>query len=195
MEREEKNLYNSAAVIGPNGILGKHRKVHPIEYMEPWTTKGKTFELFETPYGPIGVGICYSTYCFPEVARSYSIRGARIMINASAFPKFPDCDDHKEFYLTVLGARATENAMFIASANIVGDSGGVPFFGYSAIFGPKPGKMNYHIYAGPGSDTAEGIVLATVNLKNVEKRPQAVNTILKDRNPEVYTHLVAPKSQ
>ncbi len=192
VERDGETLYNSAAVIGPEGVLGKHRKVHPIEFLEPWATKGKRLDLFDTPFGPIGIGICYSSYCFPEVARTYAAKGARIMINASAFPNFPDCDDYKSFYMTTLGARSTENSIFVASANIVGVTGGVPFFGYSTILGPKQGKMDYHIYAGPASDTEEGIVLATVDLNDCNLRPQAVQTILRDRNPRVYTPLVAP---
>jgi len=191
VERDGDVFHNSAAVIGPTGLLGVYRKVHPIEFMEPWTTKGEEFPLFETPYGPIGVGICYDTYCFPEVARSYAVRGVRLFFNPTAFPNFPDCEDYREFYMNALGTRAVENQMFVVSSNIVGECGGVPFFGYSAIFGPKPGCMNYHVFAGPASETEEEIVLATLDLTSVERLPAAVATILKDRNPEVYIHLVS----
>lgn len=193
VEKAGETFYNSVAVVGPEGVMGAHRKVHPIEFLEPWAAKGKTFQLFETPYGPFGIGICYSTYCFPEVARSYAVRGARLFLNPTAFPNFPDCEDYRDFYRTMLKARAAENSMFVASANIVGKSGGVPFFGYSSIIGPKPGHMNAVIFAGPAGETAEEIVLASLNLTSPDHLPQAVNTILRDRNPEVYGHLTASK--
>lgn len=192
IERKGDIFYNAAAVVGPDGVLGAHHKVHPIEFMEPWAAKGKEFNLFETPYGPIGIGICYSTYCFPETARVYAVKGARLFLNPTAFPEFPDCSDFREFYMTTLGCRSVENSMFVASSNIVGMCGGVPFFGYSAIFGPKPGYMSYYMFAGPASEKKEEIVSASLNLRSVEYLPNAVATILKDRNPEVYKDLVAP---
>jgi len=94
--------------------------------------------------------------------------------------------------MTTLGCRAIENSMFVASSNMVGLVSGVPFFGYSAIFGPKPGKMGYHVFAGPASEKKEEIVNASLNLRNREFLPSGVATILEDRNPEVYKDLVAP---
>ncbi len=193
IEQKGDTLYNAAVVVGPKGVLGAHHKVHPIEFMEPWAAKGKEFNIFETPYGPIGIGICYSTYCFPETARAYAVKGVRLFLNPTAFPEFPDCDDFREFYMTTLGCRAIENSMFIASSNMVGLVSGVPFFGYSGIFGPKPGKMSYHVFAGPASEKKEEIVNASLNLRNREFLPSAVATILEDRNPEVYKDLVAPQ--
>ena len=94
--------------------------------------------------------------------------------------------------MTTLGCRSIENSMFVASSNIVGMCGGVPFFGYSAIFGPKPGHMSYYMFAGLASEKKEEIVSASLNLRSVEYLPNAVATILRDRNPEVYKDLVAP---
>ena len=56
-------LYNSAAVVGPEGVIGVYRKVHLGEL--PWVTEGVTYTpgtalpLFPTRFGPIGVQICY----------------------------------------------------------------------------------------------------------------------------------------
>jgi predicted amidohydrolase len=192
IERKGKDLYNAAAVVGPQGIMGAHYKVHPFGPMEPWATKGKEFNLYQTEYGPIGIGICYSSYLFPETARSYAVRGVRLFFNATAFPEFPDCSDYKHFYMTTLGCRAIENSMFVVSSNMVGKVGGVPFFGYSVILGPRPGHMSYSVFAGPASDKEEEIVCASLNLRSVEFLPSPTATILEDRNPEVYGHLVAP---
>ena len=62
-------VYNSACVCGPEGILGVYRKIH-LAYPEPhWAIRGRDPFLFQTPWGPIGVGICYDSYCFPELMR------------------------------------------------------------------------------------------------------------------------------
>lgn len=190
-EKSNGVIYNSAVVIGPSGVLGIYRKVHIYKPLESWAAAGSEYPLIKIPWGPIGVGICYDNYCFPEVARAYAVRGARLLLHLTAFPEFPGATDHRDFYKTILGARSIENKMFVASANLVGKQGSITFFGYSAIFGPKPGQMNYHIYAGPGG-TEEEIVMATLDLSSLENLRTGVKTsIFEDRRPETYLPIVS----
>ena len=196
-ERDKEHsdiFYNSAAMVGPTGVLGAYQKVHPAGPERDWCQPGSDYPLFETRYGPIGIGICYDTYCFPEVPRSYAVRGARLFLNPSAFPAFADVEakDYLDFYKTTLGARVIENKMFIASADLVGTEGELTFIGGSAILGPKLGCMNYHIWAGPAG-TEEEIVIATLNLASLENMPAAINGIIGDRRPETYSHLCSAK--
>jgi len=189
IERSGSKLYNSVPFIGPRGVLGVYRKVHPARFAEKWATPGDSYPLIQTPWGPIGIGICYDNYCFPEVPRIYAIKGARIHLNPTAIPQFKDADDTLDFYFTMLGARSVENNMFIASANFVGKQGDYDYFGHSMVIGPKPGKMNYHIYAGPlGID--EGVAIATIDLSSLKDLCLGVRTIFEDRRPETYTPLV-----
>lgn len=190
IEKKGKSFYNAAPVVCSSGVLGVYRKIHLSKPLEPWAAPGSKYPLIQTPWGPVGVGICYDDYCFPEVPRIYAIRGARLLLHPTAFPEFPDAADHRDFYKTMLGARAIENNMFIASANLVGKQGSLTFFGYSAIFGPKPGQMNYHIYAGPAG-TKEEIVVASLDLASLEKLGIGVKTILQDRRPETYLSIVS----
>ncbi len=195
VERDKKDsgvFYNSAAVVGPTGVLGAYQKVHlgrPREVKRYY--RGNAYPLFETIYGPIGVDIC-KDFCFPEVARIYAIRGVRLLIHPTAFPEFADVEskDYRDFYKTMLGARSIENKMFIASANLVGTEGPLTFIGYSAILGPKLGCMNYHIWAGPAG-TEEEIIIATLDLASLAKLPVAINYNIVDRYPETYFHLVS----
>lgn len=80
-ERDQVNpdtIYISAAVIGPEGIIGAYRKLN----LSPPTagvteqlcfTGGakviKEIPVFETRYGYIGVTICYDFWLFPEITR------------------------------------------------------------------------------------------------------------------------------
>lgn len=196
-ERDKEHpeiFYNSVAVVGPTGVLGAYQKVHPAGPELDWCQKGSDYPLFETRYGPIGIGICYDNYCFPEVPRSYAVRGVRLFLNPTAFPAFADVEarDYIDFYKTTLGARSIENKMFIASADLVGTEGELTFIGASVILGPKLGCMNYHIWAGPAG-TEEEIVLATLDLASLENMPLAINGIIQDRRPETYFHLCSTK--
>ncbi|MFC1979462.1 carbon-nitrogen hydrolase family protein [Chloroflexota bacterium] len=192
-ERDKEDpevVYNSVAMVGPTGVLGAYQKVHTAGPELLWSQKGKNYPVFETRYGPVGIGVCYDSYCFPEVARSYAVQGVRLFLNATAFFAFPDvpAKDYVDFYLTTLGARVIENHMFIASADLVGAEGELTFIGASAILGPKPGCMNYHIYAGPAG-TEEGIVIATLDLASLKDSPLCLSSIIQDRLPETYSYL------
>src|SRR5258706_11249371 len=87
-ERDPANetvLYNAAAVIGPEGILGTYRKVHLGTL--PWRTEGITYRagsalpLFATRFGPIGVLICNDFWFNPELSRILTLKGARLILN------------------------------------------------------------------------------------------------------------------
>jgi predicted amidohydrolase len=191
-QNDSSIVYNSAVVIGPEGIIGRYRKVHPFAPFEKYT-HGTEFPIFETPYGPIGVGICYDTYCFPEVCRSYAVRGVKLYLNPTAVPLGLECSDEAELCMTMLGARAVENQMFIASAGIVGKDtveglGETTFLGNSVILGPKPGYSSYHIYAGPASGTDEEIIISELDLTAVSTSP-LVSNILGHRHPRQYSTL------
>jgi predicted amidohydrolase len=188
IEKKNGKTYNSAVVIGPSGLLGVYRKTHPFEPGEPWATAGNEYPLIETPWGPVGLGICVEDYLYPEIARIYALGGVRILLHLTAFPEFPDAKDYREFLKTTLGARAVENNMFVACANLVGVEGTFSFFGYSTIIGPKPGQMNYHIFAGPAG-TGEEILTATLDLTSLDRLPIGVRGIFERRRPETYSIL------
>ncbi len=71
------HLYNTCLVMNPQGtIVAKHRKVHLFDINVPGgicfqesatLSPGQTLSWFDSPYGRIGVGICYDIR-FPEYA-------------------------------------------------------------------------------------------------------------------------------
>lgn len=40
--------------------------------------------MFETPWGPVGIEICYDSYQFPELMRYYVSKGMRLYLNPTA---------------------------------------------------------------------------------------------------------------
>ncbi len=62
-------VYNAAAVVGPEGVIGSYRKIH-LSRPPIWTesycfTPGNRVPVFPTKYGPIGVEICYDFWRVP----------------------------------------------------------------------------------------------------------------------------------
>jgi predicted amidohydrolase len=141
-ERGEKPgvVYNSAAVIGPEGILGIYRKTHPfpterLRDGEGWTTPGSEPLCVDTPLGKIGVVICYDGD-FPELARVTALQGAEIICRPSAFMR---TFDHWEL---TNRARAYDNHVYWIATNSVGrDASGSYFFGGSMIVHPTGQKI------------------------------------------------------
>jgi len=87
-------VYNTCVIVNPDGeIIGKHRKVHlfdidvpgKITFKESDTlTAGNTSTTFETPYGTIGVAICYDIR-FPELSMIMRREGAKLLVYPGAF--------------------------------------------------------------------------------------------------------------
>jgi predicted amidohydrolase len=106
VERDGKTLYNTAALIGPDGALaGKYRKVSlPRSEIEGGITPGRDYPVFETRFGKVGMMICYDGF-FPEVARALTIKGAEVI----AWPVW-GCNP------LLASARACENHVYVVSS-------------------------------------------------------------------------------
>jgi predicted amidohydrolase len=106
VEREGKTLYNTAALLGPDGrLIGKYRKVTlPRGEIEAGITPGHEYPVFNTRFGRLGMMICYDGF-FPEVARALAINGAEVI----AWPVW-GCNP------MLAAARACENHVHIVSS-------------------------------------------------------------------------------
>jgi N-carbamoylputrescine amidase len=183
-EREGDRLYNSAAVISPQGVLGRYRKLHL------WCDEQLFFEhgnlgvpVFHTPYGRIACAICYDIW-FPEVFRAAALQGADLLCvptNWVPMPAQPEGLPVMANMLAMGGAHA--NGLVVAAADRVGTERGQPFLGRSII-------VDSHGWpaAGPASATEEEVLLATVNLADARRNRQlnAFNHVLRDRRTDLY---------
>ena len=76
LHEEDTDIYNSAVVLGPEGLIGSYQKIHPYGTENMWCKRGETPFMFDTKWGPISLAICYDNYQFPELARYYAWKGA-----------------------------------------------------------------------------------------------------------------------
>ena len=143
-ERGNEAYFNTSPMIDPFGaIVGKYVKTHLFDapgrvdiapgIRESDKVKaGNELPVFDTAIGKIGVSVC-SDLRFPEVYRVLALKGARIIVCASAFlsPRF----DHWEFFMR---ARAAENQVFVVASGQYGvePKSGIGFVGRSMIVDP-----------------------------------------------------------
>ena len=59
---EDGTVYNAAVACGPDGVLGRYRKMHLPADEPTWAGRGDEPFMFGTPWGPVGVSICYDTF-------------------------------------------------------------------------------------------------------------------------------------
>jgi predicted amidohydrolase len=137
-------LYNAAALIGPEGLIGVNRKMsvgYGIRqaHTQSMFSPGDKVTVFPTRYGLIGVGVCYDIWMSGDVARLMTLQGARIIAVPTATVGTTVSGDLEKMAF----ARARENNVFVINANLVrggfdGHIEGEPrFYSHSYIAGPR----------------------------------------------------------
>ena len=196
-------IYNAAPMISPEkGLIGVHRKVHLFKTEKAYMTPGKDFSVFETRYGPIGILICSDFYCYPEAARICALKGARLIALVTAVMvtlrdlkgKGAIYEGAIELVPDIIRVRAYENHIYIAAANAVGVSlHGYRAFGKSMIVGPRPpGSFAVRYFAGPASQVGDELILATLNLKEMDEMRQR---LWENRLPHLYNFITRDTAQ
>lgn len=191
----DADLYNSAVAVGPGGVIGSYQKIHPFETESVWCKKGSKPFMFDTPWGPVSVGICFDTYQFPELQRYYCGQGSRLYLNPTAvieeIPKEGSRQAFIDYYAPTLEYGVLCNTIFVASSNLTGTDIVNYFGGGSCIIGPKITpfyETNLHYYAGDKNNVQEEMFIATLDL-SLAKRRLFVDkdlTGVPDYRPEIY---------
>jgi len=105
LERDGDRCFNAAVLIGPEGVVGKYRKVHlPYLGVDRFVDPGDLgFGVHQTRLGRIGLNICYDG-SFPESARIMALRGADLILLPTNWPTGAE-----EFAEFLVNARGLEN--------------------------------------------------------------------------------------
>lgn len=183
-ESSNGKFYNSAALIGPDGVIGNYRKLHL------WDEENRFFEpgdlghpVYETPIGKIGMMICYDCW-FPETIRSLVLQGAEIVcVPTNWVPTTRVTEDAPDMAPILCQASAHSNGVYIVAADRVGCERGVEFIGQSVITGPA----GVHL-AGPASYSDNETLIAEVRPSTLaeERQWNSWNEPIKNRRPEAY---------
>ena len=179
-DKTQATIYNTAVLVGPNGLLGKYRKMylptHSVFEEKRYFRPGYEAAVFDTELGKIGLIICYDIF-FPEVARLTRLKGAQLIVCISASPAI-----RRAYFETLTTARALENTAFLAFVNLVGIEDGLQFWGGSRLIGPQG-----RIIAKAKYDD-EDQVTGNVNYADIRSVETFVPT-LRDLRPELFDKL------
>lgn len=177
-ERSGDRLFNSAALIGPQGVVGVYRKAHLFYEEKLYFTPGDLgFPLFDVRGVKVGLLVCFDHF-FPEAARTLALQGARIICHPSNLVL-------PEYGQLTTRVRSIENRVFWILANRYGteerEDKTLTYSGCSQIV-----AENGEILA---RAQAEGDSLTVVDVdpgRAANKQVTDRNDLFADRRTELY---------
>lgn len=181
------SLYNSAVLIGPQGVIGVHHKVHIPLNEKQFFYPGNTVDVFKTELGTIGMQVCYDGR-FPEITRVLALKGAEIVCSPWCVPAIftvPDAENSLKYRTYT---RAQENGIYFISCNRTGQEGKTVMLGRSVASAPD-GSV---VAASQTSD--EEIVRAELTEERL-LRYRSKLSLFRDRRPELYGLICKPLSE
>lgn len=123
-------VVNAATMWLPGREPNTYFKSHlPHLGMDRFAQPGTDLPVFDTPWGKVGILICYDLR-IPEPSRVLALRGAQLIVLPTNWPGTSQAAD----YFTVV--RASENKVFLAACDRVGEENGFRFIGRSGVYGP-----------------------------------------------------------
>jgi predicted amidohydrolase len=181
VRRDEDKAANRALLISSDGaIVDSYDKVHMFDvdlpngdrYRESSVYEpGDRARLAQTPWGSLGLTICYDMR-FPHLYRALGKAGAKMIAAPSAFTR-PTGEAHWE---VLLRARAIETGAFIlAPAQGGTHEDGRETWGHSMAIDPW-GRI-----LAEAPDDGPGVVIADLDLDEVDKTRQAIPALDNDR--------------
>jgi N-carbamoylputrescine amidase len=105
-ERRGDAMFNSTAVIDPEGEIALLYSKSHTAHDEPFNTKGIEFPVAATALGRIGSLICYDRR-LPETARVLAVKGAQLLL-------VPAWGSYNEMNDALMRTRAFENGVWVA---------------------------------------------------------------------------------
>lgn len=198
VEREAGSgrLYNSAVLIGPEGIAGRYRKLHLAAEDRAWATAGDGgLPTFDIPPGRVGLQIGYDAL-FPEAARALALDGADVIAypsllsappvlpygaTAVPFPDFVETGPTKAHF-HLWRERERENHAHVLFAN-----GAAPWMGWSGCFAAVLESEPRREALVPGNE--DGTASLEIETSGVTRTKEMVGM----RMPIWYDALQAPR--
>lgn len=161
---EDGKLFNAAGLWNEEGALvGVYHKTHLQEHDLQFEF-GEGLPVWPTRWGPVGIMICADRR-WPETARVLRLEGARLILN----PTYGFRGDLNE---AMMRTRAYENQCFVAFTHP----------SESLLTNPKGGIQAQEISDAPG------VLVTEIDLSRARD-----DNHLRDRRPELYSILSAPK--
>jgi N-carbamoylputrescine amidase len=181
VEKEGELLYNTAVLVGPEGFIGKYRKVHLWDVDKTIYQAGNEFPVFDLPFGRLAISICYDGM-FPEVTRIYAIKGVDIICHPTNWVVIPGiADASNPVWVASAASQAACSGVTMICADRIGVERGVTFGGHSCVCS----LAGFHAPLGPFDE--EAVIVAPVTLMGTAgKQVGPKNHLLDDRRTDLY---------
>jgi len=204
-EKERDIVYNTQLRVGPDGYIGKQRKLHLSRDEVNYYKGGRDILVFDIGRCKVGTVICYDNQ-FPEVARVLALRGAEVLLmpHAARFKPWPDTPEgeaaarrHSHDFVAVYALRARENACFAVLTDQAGRAGTLENYpkdhenqphhaGVALIWGPD-GEL---LASAQGERVQEEMIVADLDPMLLRRERSLANYALRTRRPELFGELV-----
>jgi predicted amidohydrolase len=173
-------IYNASVLLHPNGTINAYKKwflpnAGPFEE-KIFFDQGEELPVFSTTFGTIGLLICYDLN-FPELSKALALQGADLLICISASPSVT-----RQYFETLLPARALENTVFLAYCNLAGNQEDLVYWGGSQVYDPLGNLLRKAPYF------KESMITCEIHFKLLEQA-RARRPVLRDIRPEIYQDL------
>jgi predicted amidohydrolase len=177
----EDKLVNRAYMITPDGaVAAKYDKIHMFDVDLPNGESYRESDLFEpgdksllvdSPWGGIGVTICYDVR-FPQLYRALAKAGANMIWTSAAFTR----TSGKAHWHVMQRARAIETGAWILAPAQCGDhEDGRGTYGHALIVSPWG-----EVVADAGEEP--GYIVADLDLGRVTEARQSIPSLRHDRD-------------
>jgi predicted amidohydrolase len=204
-EKERDIVYNTQVLVGPDGYIGKQRKLHLSRDEVNHYKGGREICVFDIGRCKVGTVICYDNQ-FPEVARVMALRGADVLLmpHAARFKPWPDTPEgeaearrHSHAFVALYALRARENACFAILTDQAGRAGTLDT--YPANHENQPHHAGVALIWGPGGEllastqqerVQEEMIVADLDPIMLTRERSLANYMLRTRRPELFGELV-----
>jgi predicted amidohydrolase len=178
-ERHHDKFYNSAVLLGPDGVRAVYRKAHLFLEEKLYFAPGDTpFTVHQVGNAKIGILVCFD-YWFTEAVRQLALQGAQIICHPSnlVLPGYGQ---------QVTRVRAMENRIFWALCNRTGkdvrEGRELSFTGESQIVSPQG-----EILARANQEETRLQIVEIEPKAADDKRITPMNDLFKDRRTDLYS--------
>lgn len=191
-EKAAGTVYNSHALVGPDGLIGVQRKcvASGDEYF--YFRMGRSFHVFDIGICRIGAVICYDS-AFSEHWRILALKGAEVVMHPSAgrgggfARKVPESEQLERLEKNLAGfpgstaTYAAENGIFVIRCNQIGFNGHSTHSGGACIVGPQG-----ELLAMSEASLEDLWISAELDPEALAAARSRKNFTLKNRRPELY---------
>lgn len=204
-EKENDIVYNTQVLVGPEGYIGKQRKLHLSRDEVMFYKGGRDINVFSIGKARVGMIICYDNQ-FPEIARVLALKGAEILLmpHAARMKMWDDTPEsaaaarqYTHDFFRAYAMRARENACFAILADQAGRAGYVDTYprespqqphhaGACLIFDPD-GEL---LASTQSKQITDEMIVTTLDAERINKQRALPNYTIRTRRPELFGELV-----